>query len=101
MTAREIDHLYVYTNSIRKNCSITIIYPEEKIPLKDKSRLRASIQSTVTYYKSFMEQGLMTWNGDSLECRAKQMKNLLERHFYIDYTAIPERVVTTVIEDMI
>jgi phage pi2 protein 07 len=93
--------LYVITNEIRKKTSITIIYPEEKILLNEKRELRSMINSTVLYYKSLIEKGQIKWRGDSVECRAKQMKNLVEHHFYIDYSTVPERLVNSVIEDMI
>lgn len=101
MTAREIDKMYVYTNQIRKNSDITIIYPEEKIRITDKELLYTLIHSTVLYYHNLMEQGLMQWNGESMECRIKHMQKLVERHFYIDRSAISEKYLNAVIENIL
>lgn len=101
MTVREVDKMYVYTNQIRKNTSITIIYPEEKTRINDKESLYSMIHSTVLYYHSNLKQGIIKWNGESMECRIKLMKKLVERHFYIDRSVISEKELDAVIEDIL
>lgn len=100
-TSREIDNIYVKTNELRRNTDITIIYPEEKIIIPAGQKVDTAIRSTIHFYHSLIQDGLMKWNGQTMECRIKQMRLLVKRHFYIDSDIVSEKELDTLIEKIL
>ncbi|WP_455674358.1 hypothetical protein [Phocaeicola sp.] len=102
MKVRELDEMYVFTNEIRRHSDITIIYPEEKIKADvGKGSLKELIRDTVLFYAKMFEKEQLKWNGISMECRVKQMKQLVKHHFYFGDSAETEKRLDKCIEEIL
>lgn len=102
LKARELDEMYVFTHEIRRHSDITIIFPEEKIKADvEMNDLKGLIRDTVLLYQGMFEKGYIKWNGNSIECRVRQVNQLVKHHFYFGDSAKVDKVLDKCIEEIL
>ena len=100
-SGRQDEKVCVEMNAFRKHTETTILYPEDKIMMESQGDWEVILANTVHYYLTEIEDGHLKWNGETDECRIKQMKKYVKRHFYFGESHAAEMKLNHVIDYLI
>jgi hypothetical protein len=81
---------------------VTIILPTEKIPVRPGDDVRAMITPYVAIIRHALNSGKYgSWNGDTGDCRTKQVRHILGQYFYFYSGSITEKQLSELLDDLL